>query len=296
MTASASFPTRVAFVVLATIAALALLADVVAAALGVSGVQVDLAAAHAPSSFPHLLGTNALGQDTLVRSLLAGRISLLTGLLAAACASVVGVVVGSAAAVAGPRLDGAIMRVVDALLAIPVLPLLLLASAVELERGVVPSSTTAVLRVVGLLAAFSWMPVARLVRAQAGQALLLDHARASRALGAGTLHLLVEHALPYCAPAVIVATTLEVGTNLLAESALSFLGLGVPSTTPTWGNMLTGALDLLRTDARCVVVPAALLVATSACVHHLGDALRARRPPGTRSPLRATHDPSTELP
>jgi peptide/nickel transport system permease protein len=262
--------------VLALLALLAAAAGALAAALGVSPVDVDPAARFADAGFPHLAGRDALGRDLFTRALLAGRMSLLVGLTAALVATGVGVLVGLVAAVGGVVVDAVCMRVTDALLALPALPLLLLLSAAGVgEVTSSSSSSTAVLQLVVLLAGLSWMGVARLVRAEARQALTLDHVAAARALGASPIRVVVVHVLPLCLPGVLVQATLAVGANLLTESALSFLGLGVPPSVPTWGTMLVGALDVVAFDAPTALWPGVLLFVTAMAVQVLGDGLRA---------------------
>lgn len=266
--------TAIAGAVLGLITLLAVFADVVELALGVSASAPDLFARGADAAFPHLLGTNELGQDLFTRLLHGGRVSLLVGLLAAVSSTLIGVVVGLLAAVRGGLVDAVLMRLTDALLALPVLPLLLVASALDIGR---PSSVAgAVLRVVVLLSLLSWMPVARLARAQAKAVLHLDHVGAARALGASPARVLLVHVLPLVWPPVIVQATLEVGGNILAESALSFLGLGVQPPAASWGNMLMGALDVLKSDPPTALLPGAFIVVTVVCVQTLGDALRDR--------------------
>jgi peptide/nickel transport system permease protein len=252
----------------------ALGAELLEAVLGVSSTTPDLARRSADAGFPHLLGTDELGRDLFSRLLHAGRVSLLVGGAAAVGSSLIGVVVGVSAAVGGRIVDAALMRVTDGLLALPVLPLLLLASAVD--AGSPTSLTSAVSRVVVLLAVMSWMPIARLVRAQTMVTLGHDYVLAARALGASWPRLFWRHVLPLVWPVIIVQTTLDVGSHLMAESALSFLGLGVQAPAASWGQMMIGALDTLKTDPPAVLAPGACIVATVVSVQLLGDALRDR--------------------
>jgi len=265
---------RAAVVVLAALSALALLAPVVEALLGVSHSAPDLQHRFADASVAHPLGTNELGQDLFARLLYGARVSLVTGALAALCATLIGVAVGLTAAVAGGVVDVVLMRLTDALLALPVLPLLLVASALDI--GEATTTTAAVMRIVALLSVFSWMGVARLTRAQASLMLSLDHVMAARALGASVPRIVRVHVLPLCLPPVIVQATLEVGGNILAESALSFLGLGVQPPVPSWGNMLMSALDVMKSDPPTALLPGLCIVATVVSVQLLGDALRDR--------------------
>jgi peptide/nickel transport system permease protein len=266
--------TLAAAFVLSAIALLALGADVVENLLGVSASQPDLMGRGADAAFPHLLGRNELGQDLFTRLLHGARVSLVVGLLGALASTAAGVVVGVTAAVRGGVVDALLMRLTDALLALPVLPLLLVASALDIGRPT--SMVAAVARVVVLLSLLSWMPVARLARAQTLAVLHLDHVRAARALGASPARVLGVHVLPLVWPPVVVQATLEVGGNILAESALSFLGLGVQPPAASWGNMLMGALDTLKSDPPTALLPGMCILVTVICVQTLGDALRER--------------------
>lgn len=262
-----------AVVVLLVILVLALLASVIESALGVSHTAIDLQGRYADAAFPHLLGQNELGQDLFARLLHGARVSIAVGLLAALVATCAGMFIGMCAAFFGGVVDAVLMRFTDAMLAIPVLPLLLIAAAIDLgpRSG---SALMAVTRIVVLLGAFSWMTVARLTRAQARQALALDHTAAARALGAGPWRVVVVHVLPLCLPPVVVQATIEVGGNILAESALSFLGLGVQPPVPSWGNMLMSALDVFKTDPPSGLLPGCCILLTVLCVQLAGDGVR----------------------
>jgi peptide/nickel transport system permease protein len=278
----------------------ALLADVVAGVLGVSGDAVDPARRFADAGGAHLLGTDALGRDLFVRLLQGARTSVAVAVAAAVVATVLGVVVGVVAARTGGLVDAVVMRLVDALVALPALPLVLFFAA--LDVGQAPSSAWALTRVVVLLSVLSWMTTARLVRAQVRQVLALDHVAAARALGATELRVVVVHVLPLCAPTVLVQATLEAAENLVAEGALSFLGLGVPPPLASWGNMLTGALDVVALDPPTALAPATLLFLVAAALQVAGDALRARwlgtvaggLPAGAARPRRGSSETSTE--
>lgn len=260
--------------ILAVIVVGALGADVLEWLLGVSADTPDVAHRSADAGFPHLLGTDELGRDLLARLLHAGRISVVVGCVAAMGSTLIGVLVGVGAALGGGAVDAVLMRVTDALLGLPVLPLLLLASAVD--AGGSPSLVLVVARIVILLALVSWMPTARLVRAQTLVVLQLDHVLAARVLGASWRRLVWRHVLPLVWPVIIVQGTLDVGGHLLAESALSFLGLGVQAPAASWGQMMMGALDTQKTDAPTALLPGVCIVLTVVCVQAVGDALRDR--------------------
>ena len=192
------------------------------------------AAAADPS---HWLGTDGHGRDVFTRLLYGARVSLVVGLAAATLAVTLGVLVGAVAGYWGGRVDLALMRFTDVFMTIPVLFLILLVVA---AYGASLTNTITVLGVV------YWPGVARLVRGQMLTLRARDFVVAAKALGAGDARVVSRHLLPNAAGVIAVQVTLSVATAILAESALSFLGLGVPPPTPSWGNMLTeGRLHLV---------------------------------------------------
>ena len=263
---------RVAAVVLVAIVVAALGAPLVELVLGVEHDQPDLLLRHCAASLAHPLGCDDVGQDLLVRLLFGARVSLAVGLGATAVSTIVGVAFGLGAGVAGGVVDAIAMRFVDALLAIPLLPLLLLGSALQIGGA-------ASMKLVVLLGVFGFMGVARIARAEALRIRGLDYAVAARALGAGTARIVARHVLPNAMAPLVVVAALDVGRNILAEAALSFLGLGVQPPTPSWGNMLRHAEDALQSDPALAFWPGSCILVTVACVHVLGEGLRAALDP-----------------
>jgi len=218
-----------------------------------------------PPSTAHWLGTDELGRDLLSRLLIGGRISLAVGLFSSLVATLIGTLVGALAGFFGGWVDNTLMRLVDLLLAFPAIFLQLILFSV-----VGPSLIT----VIFFLGAFGWLYLARVVR---GEILALrekNFVEASRALGLSNTRLLLRHLLPNVMGAIIVSTTLSVAYNLLAEGTLSFLGLGVPASTPTWGNILYAAQNYARTVPTFVLFPGVLLTLAVLAVNFIGDGLR----------------------
>lgn len=265
--------------VLVLLAALALAAPLVEAWLGVDAEMVDLLGRLAPPSAAHPLGTDELGRDVLVRLLYGGRVSLGVGLITALVAAAIGILLGLIAGTLGGSPDAVLMRLTDAVIALPLLPLLIVLAAADpaklgLSEASFRSEAGGVARIVVIIALVGWTTVARLVR---GAALALrerDFVLAALALGAPPGWIMRVHILPNVVSPAIVATTLSVGNIILFESALSFLGLGIQPPLPSWGNMLTGALDLIWSAPLLAVWPGALIFVTVIAFNFLGDALQ----------------------
>ncbi|MBC7431833.1 MAG: ABC transporter permease [Rubritepida sp.] len=253
-------------------AGLALLALVALAALAApwagEAFEPDLFNRYAAPSAAHWLGTDDLGRDVLGRLLHGARVSLAVGLGAALLAMLLGTAAGLLAAWRGGLADAALMRLADALLALPALPLLVVLSAIDpavvgLPRG---QAGADILRIATILALFGWVGVARLVRAGTLSVLAMDYVRSARALGVPEGRLLRRHVLPALVPPVAVATALAVGGAILAESALSFLGLGIAPPAASWGNMLAGAQEAVFQAPLVALWPGlAILIAVAAC-------------------------------
>jgi peptide/nickel transport system permease protein len=218
----------------------------------------------APSS-EHPLGTDESGRDVLSRLIFGARASLAVAFAAMLVALTLGVALGAISGFYGNWVDVIVMRLTDGMLTIPTFFLALLILAV-FGSGIVN-----VVLAIGLT---GWMVVARIVRAEVLRTLPQEYVLASRAIGSGPARILTRHILPQALPSVIVAATLGVAFAVLAESALSYLGLGVQPPTATWGNMLTGAQQYVWTRPRLAVVPGALILMTVLSYNAIGDAFR----------------------
>jgi peptide/nickel transport system permease protein len=250
-----------------------------------------------PPSRSHWLGTDDLGRDVLVRLLYAGRVSLAVGLAAALTAAAVGTGVGLAAGTRGGWVDAVLMRVTDIFLALPVLPVLLILSAVDLEKPLQWIQNTLArpdwqpsqlahtpwlpaVRLVAVVALFSWMGTARLVRAQVLGLRRSAFVLAARAAGVAGWRIGLRHLLPHCVGPILVTLATAVGGNILYEAVLGFLGLGVPPPTPSWGGMLQDArLYSYYRAPWLVYFPGVCITATVVCVNVLADHLQERANP-----------------
>jgi peptide/nickel transport system permease protein len=238
--------------------------------------EIDFSARLKGPSWEHPLGTDDLGQDLLARMLYGGRISLAVGFAAMAVAVIVGVVVGAISGMAGGRLDAALMWVTDLFLSLPQLPLLLLIIYLfrdSLKEVVGPEMGVFIL-IVAVIGGFRWMPVARLVRAQFLSLREKEFVEAARALGASRTRLMVRHILPNALGPVIVAATIDIAAAIIAESTLSFLGLGFPPDIPTWGRLLFDAKDHIDFAPHWALFPGLAIFLTVLSINYVGDGLR----------------------
>ncbi|HAA93404.1 MAG TPA: ABC transporter permease, partial [Rhodospirillaceae bacterium] len=219
-------------IVLIIFAFLSFAAPLVEAVLGIDHTHVDLYKRFEGPSFAHPLGTDELGRDLFVRLLYGGRVSLTVAMIAALIAAVFGTLIGLVAGYYGGLVDRLLMRINDGFIALPLLPLLIVLAAVDLEKIGVPkavaqSDDISLYRIVVIIALVGWNTVARLVRAETLALREREFVRAAVALGASPRRIMVRHILPNAISPIIVATTLSVGTIILFESILSFLGLGI---------------------------------------------------------------------
>ena len=238
--------------------------------------DIDFKARLAGPSWQHPLGTDDLGRDLLARMLYGGRISLAVGLMAMLMAISVGVLIGAIAGIARGWIDSALMWLTDLFLSLPQLPLLLLLiflfrdplkKMFGLELGIF-------ILIVVVIGGFRWMPVARLVRAQFFSLREKEFVEAARALGASTTRQVVRHILPNSLGPVIVAASIDVAAAIIAESTLSFLGLGFPPDIPTWGRILYDGRDYMDLAVHWALFPGLAIFITVLSINFIGDGLR----------------------
>ncbi len=238
--------------------------------------DIDFTARLKPPSYAHPVGTDDLGQDLLARILYGGRISLAVGLAAMGMALLVGVTIGAIAGISRGSVDAALMWLTDLFLSLPQLPLLLLLIYLFREglKVLFGPEVGVFLLIVLVIGGFRWMPVARLVRAQFFSLREKEYVEAARALGASTLRQVVRHILPNTLGPVIVAGTIDVAAAIIAESTLSFLGLGFPPDIPTWGRILFDAKDYMDVAPHWAMFPGIAIFLTVLTINFIGDGLR----------------------
>ena len=266
---------------LAMVGAVILLALVLSVLLGpllwrVPINDIDFKAKLKGPSWSHPLGTDDLGQDLLARMLYGGRISLAVGVAAMLIAISIGTAIGAISGFAGGVVDHTLMRITDMFLALPGLPLLLLIVYLfrdTLRKAFGPEVGIFML-IVAVIGGLRWMQVARLVRAQFLSLREKEFVESARSLGARPFRQVVRHILPNAMGPVIVAGTIDVAAAIIAESTLSFLGLGFPPDIPTWGRILYDAKDNLDFAPHWAIFPGTAIFLTVLSINYIGDGLR----------------------
>ena len=258
---------------------LAVAAPLIAELRGIDPTETDLFRRFEGPSARHWLGTDDLGRDLFQRLLDGGRVSLLVGISGAVLSAILGAFIGVLAGYLGGRLDAFLMRLTDGVISLPLLPLLIVLAAVDPRKLGVPaeiaqSEMFSLYRIVVIVALTGWTTVARLVRAETLSLKARDFTRAAVALGARPQRIMFRHILPNTAGTLVVATTMSVGTLVLFESTLSFLGLGIQPPAASWGNMLTGAQELLQEAPVLALWPGLLIFLTVIAFNFLGDGLQ----------------------
>ncbi len=266
-------------VVLILLALFAAGAPVYEKLMGVDVNDTDLLNRFSPPSAQHLLGTDDAGRDVLARLMYGGRISLLVGLFGAVSAAMVGTLIGLIAGYYRGRTESILMRITDGVISLPILPLLIVFAAIDLQKlgfseEFVRSSAANFYRIVFIIALVEWTTVARLVRASTLSLMTREFVLAARTQGASARHILTVHILPNTTSPIIVALSLAVGQIILLESTLSFLGLGIQPPTPSWGNMLNNAQELIARAPELAFYPGFLIFITVIAVNFVGDGLQ----------------------
>ena len=219
----------------------------------------------APFMGPHILGSDPLGRDQLARLLMAGRISLAVGFAAMILSTALGTVIGAVAGYYGRLVGTSLMRFVDAMLCFPTIFLLL-----ALAAFIQPSLWT----ITAIIAATSWMEVARVVEAQFRSLRERDYATAAPMIGASDVRIMLRELLPNAMAPIVVAATLNVARAILLESYISFLGYGIQPPTPSWGNMLNNAQQYLVSAPWLAICPGIAITLAVTSFNFVGDGLR----------------------
>ena len=227
----------------------------------------------------HLFGTDELGRDVFMRLVYGTRVSMGVGVLVALASAIIGLLIGAFAGYYGGWIDTLLMRVTDSLLSLPTLPVLIVVSAVSIDkvpglRTIITTSNENIMKLVFILVLFSWMTVARLVRAEVLSLREREFVLAAKTLGARDWTILFKHLFPNVIAPLLVSVTLGIGESIQFEAALSFLGLGIQQPTPSWGNMLFNAQDLITEAPFLAILPGILILIVTICFNYLGDGLQ----------------------
>lgn len=236
--------------------------------------KISVRNANLPPNETHWLGTDKLGRDVLLRTMEAGRVSLLVGIVAASIIVLVGGTLGAIAGYYGRFVDSVIMRLADILYAITTLPILVALGAILSDLKFPPDKRIyLVMFIVGMIA---WMSLSRLVRSQVLSLKEQEFMLANEVLGLRDRRKIFRHLLPNTVPIIIVAATLGVANSILLESTLSFLGLGVVPPTPSWGQMISAANNMIDFQNRpwLWVPPGVCILLTVVSINFIGDGLR----------------------
>ena len=281
-------PASVAAVLLLALMTACFVGGPIAAHFGFTAGALDLNHVHEGPTRRHWLGTDELGRDLLLRLLEGGRVSLSVGLAAAIASGAIGTMIGLAAGAGGRLADSVLMSLTNGVLALPVLPVLIVLSAIDVTKLGIPAAATgsplfALARIVVVVSLFGWTVAARLVRADTLSVRTRDYVRAARALGVPRLKIALSHILPNVLSPLVVAVTLSVGSMILTESILSFLGLGIQPPQASWGNMLTNAQETIYDDPRLAIWPGVMIFMTVVASNLLGDGIRNALDPRRKS-------------
>lgn len=254
----------VGMIILVLLALMAIAAPLIAPT---TYTHLDFTAILQPPSIHHLMGTDQLGHDVFTQFLYGARYSLFIGLVSTIVLVLIGTIVGSLAGYYGGMVDNLLMRFVDIMLTFPIL-LLQIAVASELRGG---SSITLI---IGIIALFSWMGTARLVRGEFLRFRNMEFAEAAKSAGASDARVIFRHILPNAIGPVLVSATLAIGGAIIVESSLSFLGLGVQPPIPTWGNMIGTNQAAAMVAPWLVAFPGFGIVLTVLAINFIGDGIR----------------------
>lgn len=230
-------------------------------------------------SITHIFGTDEVGRDVFIRLIYSTRISMSVGLLSAIASALIGLLIGSLAGYYGGFVDTMLMRITDALLSLPTIPVLIVFAAIDLTKlpalkAFISTGNESLVKMVIILCIFSWMTVARLVRGSILSLREREFVLAAKTLGAKDSTIIFRHMFPNVMAPMMVSISLGVGESILFEAALSFLGLGIMPPTPSWGNMLNNAQEVIYNNVWLTILPGLMILLTTISFNFIGDGLQ----------------------
>ncbi len=236
-----------------------------------AGVIINI---KAPLSSSHLFGTDADGRDVLTRIMYGGRISLTVGICVVIVELLVGVTLGGIAGYYGGKIDMIIMRLVEIFYCIPFIPLMLVISAILVGYGISPKYKIFYIMVV--LGILNWAGVARMVRGQILSLREMEYMQAAKAAGIRTYKKIFKHLVPNVMPIIIIMATMDIGTTILTESVISYLGVGISFPYASWGNMVNAVTNsiILKNYLNIWMPPGICILLTVLAFNFIGDGLR----------------------
>ncbi|MFN8846489.1 MAG: ABC transporter permease [Bdellovibrionales bacterium] len=227
----------------------------------------------------HIFGTDEVGRDVFIRLIYGARVSIGVGILSTLVAALIGLLIGSLAGFYGGWIDAVLMRITDSLLSLPIIPVMIVIAAVDLQKvpilsEFIGSGYESILKMVVILCIFSWMTVARLVRGSILSLKEREFILAARTVGCTDLTIIVRHLFPNVIGPMLVSLTLGVGSSIIFEAALSFLGLGIMPPMASWGNMLTNAQEVIYKNVWLTILPGLMIFLTVVSFNFMGDGLQ----------------------
>lgn len=227
----------------------------------------------------HIFGTDEVGRDVFIRLIYGARVSIGVGIMVAVFSAFIGLLIGGIAGFYGGKIDMLLMRATDALLSLPTIPILIVFSAVDLSKlpmikQMMNPSYESIIKMFVIMCLFSWMTVARLVRGSILSLREREFVLAAKTLGATDATIIIRHMFPNVIAPMLVAITLGIGSSIIYESALSFLGLGIMPPTPSWGNMLNNAQEVIYKNVWLTVLPGLMIFITTVSFNFVGDGLQ----------------------
>ena len=268
--------TKICFAVLIILILCAVFAPLICKLIGFDAYQQDLFNMLKPPSKTHLLGTDNIGRDTLARLVYGARVSLLTGVLSSIWAAIVGTFIGLAAGYVGGWVNTTVMRITDAFIAIP--PIIFTMVLSSMVKG----NLLGLSLVIGVSIMPSYI---RMVNSLVASLKENDYVIAAGLIGQNNLVIMLKHLLPNCMASLIVTFTMNVGTAIMLESTLSYLGVGIAAPTPAWGVMVSEGYNYLFNQPLIAILPGLCIMLVVIAFNICGDSLRDAMDPRLRGKL-----------